>query len=349
MAVAGALMGVLGLYLALVFGYGGSRGPGMGHEVDLDWPAGLSADEAAERLAAAGLVSNPRLFALYLRATGAGSNLRAGHHLLSDDMSPRALVRRMQRVPVQERVKVTVPEGFTRFDIAKRLMAAQVCSAQAFLEATTDTSLLAQLGIEADSAEGYLFPATYEFAPDSEPAQVVGRMKGEFDKRFERLARDNAMGVETLRTSMGWAMPQIITLASMVEKEAAQDDERPLIASVFLNRLRDPAFTPKRLQSDPTSAYGCLVMPDRIGSCHAFGGRVTPEMNADDTNPYTTYRHEGLPPGPIANPGEKSIQAVLVPAESRFLYFVARGAGRHVFSETYAQHNQAVHRQQHVE
>jgi UPF0755 protein len=348
MAVAGALIGALALYLALVLGYGGSRGPGAGREIDLEWPAGLSPDEAAERLAAAGLVSNPRLFALYLRATGAGSNLRAGHHLLSDDMSPRTLVRRMQRAPVQERAKITVPEGFTRFDIAKRLVASKVCSAEAFLDATTDAGLLSQLGIEADSAEGYLFPATYDFSLDTEPAQVVTRMKAEFDKRFERLARDNAMGADALRTSMGWTTLQIVTLASMVEKEAAQDDERPLIASVFLNRLRDPTFTPKRLQSDPTSAYGCLVMPDRIGSCRAFGGRVTPEMNADDTNPYTTYRHEGLPPGPIANPGEKSIQAVLVPAESRYLYFVARGSGRHVFSETYAQHNQAVHRQQHA-
>jgi UPF0755 protein len=349
MAVAGAFMGALGLYLALVLGYGGRHGPGTGREVDVDWPAGLSADEAAERLAAVGLVESPRLFALYLRATGAGSNLRPGHHLLSDDMSPRTLVRRMQRVPVQERAKVVVPEGFTRFDIARRLQTMKVCSAQAFLEATTDPGLLAQLGIEADSAEGFLFPATYEFQLDMEPSQVITRMKAEFDKRYERIARDNAMGAETLRTTMGWSVPQIVTLASIVEKEAALDDERPLIASVFLNRLRDPTFTPKRLQSDPTSAYGCLVMPDRIGSCRGFGGRATPEINADDTNPYTTYRHEGLPPGPIANPGEKSIAAVLVPAESHYLYFVAKGAGRHAFSETLAQHNQAVHRQQHAE
>jgi UPF0755 protein len=349
MAVAGAFVGALALYLLLVLGYGGSHGPGTGREIDLDWPAGLSADEAADRLAAAGLISNPRLFALYLRATGGGSNLRTGHHLLSDDMSPRTIVRRMQRLPVQERAKVLVPEGFTRFDIAKRLQASKVCSAEAFLEATTDSGLLGQLGIAGDSAEGYLFPATYEFQLDTEPSQVVSRMKAEFDKRYERLARDNAMGAENLRASMGWTTPQIVTLASMIEKEAAHDDERPIIASVFLNRLRDPAFTPKRLQSDPTSAYGCLAMPDRIGSCRSFSGRVTPDMNADDTNPYTTYRHEGLPPGPIANPGEKSLQAVLVPAESRFLYFVAKGGGRHAFSETYAQHNQVIRRQQHVE
>jgi UPF0755 protein len=345
MAVGGALFGALALYVALVLGYGLSKGPGSGREVELDWPAGLSASESADRLVAAGLVSNARLFALYLRATGASSNLRPGHHLLSDDMSPHALVRRMLRVPVLERAKVAIPEGFTRFDVAKRLQSAKICSAEAFLEATVDAGLLASLGIPGESAEGYLFPATYDFQLDMEPSQVIARMKAEFDKRYERLSRDNAMGAETLRSKMGWSTAEIVTLASIVEKEAAHDDERPLIASVFLNRLRDPSFTPKRLQSDPTSAYGCYAMPDRISSCHAFSGRVTPEMNADDTNPYTTYRHDGLPPGPIANPGEKSLQAVLVPAETRYLYFVARGAGRHVFSETYAQHNQAIHRQ----
>jgi UPF0755 protein len=328
--------------LTLVLGYGGSRGPGDGREVDFDWPSGLSADEAAQRLAAAGLVSSPHLFSLYLRATGASSDLRPGRHLLTDDLSPRVLVRRMQRAPVQEHAKIAVPEGFNRFDIGKRLQNAKICSAKAFVDATADAELLGQLGITGESAEGYLFPATYEFSLDSEPSQVVARMKAEFDKRYERLTRDNAMGTDALHTRMGWGTAEIVTLASIVEKEAAVDEERPIIASVFLNRLKDPTFTPKRLQSDPTSAYGCLSMPERINSCRSYNGRVTPEMNADDTNPYTTYRHEGLPPGPIANPGEKSIQAVLVPAESHYLYFVARGEGHHTFSETYAQHNEAI-------
>jgi UPF0755 protein len=327
-----------------VLGYGRSRGPGSGREVTLEWPAGLGPDETADRLAAAGLVAHPRLFAIYLRAVAAGGSFRAGHHLLSDDMSPRTLVRRMQRVPVQERAKIIVPEGFTRFDVARRLENAKICAAKAFLEATTDGTLLAELGISGESAEGYLFPATYEFTLDSEPSQVVSRMKAEFDKRYERLTRDNAAGAEAIKTRMGWTTTEIVIMASMIEREAAHDDERPLIASVFLNRLTSPTFAPKRLQSDPTSAYGCLSMPERISSCRAFAGRVTPEMNADESNPYTTYRHEGLPPGPIANPGEKSIQAVLVPAESRYLYFVARGEGRHTFSETYAQHNQAIQR-----
>jgi UPF0755 protein len=332
------------IYITLVVGYGNSRGPGAGRDVDLDLPSGATATEVADRLDAAGLVRRPTLFALYLRATGGASQLRSGRHFLSDDLSPRAMVRRMQRSPSQEKAKVAIPEGYTRFDIARRLQAAHICAARAFLEATNDADLLAELKIPGDSAEGYLFPATYELPLDSDPSQVVTRMVTEFGKRYERLTRDNAMGTEALRQKMSWGQAEIVNLASIVEKEAAVDEERPLIASVFLNRLTDPTFNPKRLQSDPTSAYGCLAMPERISSCRSYSGRITPEMNADDTNPYTTYRHEGLPPGPIANPGEKSLQAVLVPAETRHLYFVARGGGHHTFSDTYAQHNEAIRR-----
>jgi UPF0755 protein len=342
--IAVLLLAGAAVYLALVFWYGASRGPSAGREVDLEWPSGLSAEDAADRLEAAGLVKHSRMFALYLRATGAAVSLRPGRHFLTDDLSPRALVRRMQRAPMQERARILVPEGYTRFDIAKRLHNSKVCSARGFLDATVDRDLLTQLRVPSDSAEGYLFPATYDFALDSEPSLVVTRMKAEFDKRYERLVRDNAMGAETLRERMGWGTAEIVTMASIVEKEAMLDEERPLIASVFLNRLTDPAFHPRRLQSDPTSAYGCLAMPERITSCRSYNGRVTPEMNTDDTNPYTTYRHEGLPPGPIANPGEKSIQAVLVPAEARYLYFVTKGGGHHAFSETFAQHHEAIRR-----
>ena len=137
-------------------------------------------------------------------------------------------------------------------------------------------------------------------------------------------------------------MSEVVTLASLIEKEAAVDDERPIIASVFLNRLRDATFVPRRLQSDPASAYGCIAVPETAASCRTFTGKVTHEMNADDGNPYNTYRHDGLPPGPIANPGEKSLAAVLAPPDTHYFYFVARGENRHTFSETYAQHNEAI-------
>ena len=126
-----------------------------------------------------------------------------------------------------------------------------------------------------------------------------------------------------------------------MEKEARVPSEQPLIAGVFLNRLRDPAFKPKRLQADPTVAYGCVVQPN-LPSCAQFDGRrVTRTMTGDPNNPYNTYRHAGLPPGPIANPGLGALRAVLAPAVHDYLYFVASGAGAHAFSRTLADHNEA--------
>ena len=128
----------------------------------------------------------------------------------------------------------------------------------------------------------------------------------------------------------------------MVEKEAAVDDERGLIAGVFLNRLLFDDFRPKLLQSDPTSGYGCLAAPEEAPSCATYKGKITPALNRDRLNRYSTYTNEGLPPGPIANPGERSIRAVLDPTPSRFLFFVAAGGGRHKFSETLEEHNKAI-------
>ncbi|MEO8800208.1 MAG: endolytic transglycosylase MltG, partial [Polyangiaceae bacterium] len=135
---------------------------------------------------------------------------------------------------------------------------------------------------------------------------------------------------------------EIVTLASMVEKEAAADEERPMIASVFLNRLRDPKFTPKVLQCDPTAAYGCLAQAPPPVSCATFTGKITHDMVADPTNMYNTYKHEGLPPGPIASPGAKALDAVMAPSETHYFYFVAKGGGHHTFSETYAAHVAAI-------
>src|SRR5262249_6208505 len=133
-------------------------------------------------------------------------------------------------------------------------------------------------------------------------------------------------------------------LASVVEKEAARSDELPIIASVFFNRLNDPDFQPLRmLQSDPTAGYGCVALPS-IESCKGFTGRVTPAILRDPGNPYNTYRHPGLPPGLIPNPGLAAIEAVLVPAKTDYLFFVAQGDGRHAFSRTLGEHEAAIRR-----
>jgi UPF0755 protein len=333
---------VVASYVGLVFGYGSLPGPGNGREVELEWPAEpMSPEAVAARLVAAGVVGDPSWFALYLRVTGRSRDIRPGHHLLSDDMSAGAIAKRMQRSLSRGHTKVVLREGMSRFDMAKRLQAARVTGMRAFLAATTDRALLSEIGIPGDSAEGYLFPATYELPLDAEPREIVERLKAELDRRFDRLLRDHATGLAALKATLGWGPREAVILASIVEKEAMVDEERPIIASVFLNRLRDPSFAPRRLQSDPTAGYGCLVRPD-LYACRDYTGRITPEMNADDANPYTTYRHDGLPPGPISCPGEKSLAAVLGPAETRYFFFVARGDGRHTFSETLAQHNEAI-------
>jgi UPF0755 protein len=163
----------------------------------------------------------------------------------------------------------------------------------------------------------------------------------EFDKRWGALVQKHGAGLASLEASLGFGRHEVVTLASMVEKEAAVADERSTIAGVFLNRLLDPTFQPKRLQSDPTAAYGCLVDP-AIPACSTFRGKVTPELLRDPANGYSTYVTHGLPPGPIANPGEASLRAVLEPRSSKYLYFVAKGGGRHTFSESLDAHNAAV-------
>lgn len=331
-----------GLAGALFVVYPASHGPGEGREVELALDGDESPNALAGKLAGAGMIKDARIFALYVRASGSGGRVARGAHLLTDDLSPRELLTRVEKRGAGARAKVIIPEGWTLYDIGKRLASAHVCTKRAFIEAAMDTALLTELRIPGESAEGFLFPATYELPQDSDARDVVRRMKGEFDKRYAVLDERHASGVLDLAESLHWGMREIVILASMIEKEAVVDDERPVIASVFLNRLRDPKFVPRILQCDPTAAYGCSVDPAHIPSCANFTGKIGHELVADPENPYNTYKHEGLPPGPISNPGAKSIEAVMAPGNSRYLYFVAKGGGRHTFSETYGAHAAAV-------
>jgi len=252
------------------------------------------------------------------------------------------VLNRLERRGAATHVRVTFPEGWTRFDMAKRLQANHVCTQKAYLDATEDPALLAELHVDPPSLEGFLFPATYELASDSEGADVARRLKAEFDKRWFGLEQRHPYGVLDLSQTLHWGMREVVILASIIEKEAAVDEERRIIASVFLNRMRDPSFKRKVLQSDPTAGYGCLVAKDKLPACANYAGRITHDMNVDPDNAYSTYTHEGLPPGPIANPGAHSIEAVMSPALTHYLYFVAKGEGRHAFSDTYEGHVAAV-------
>jgi UPF0755 protein len=165
-------------------------------------------------------------------------------------------------------------------------------------------------------------------------------MLGVFHERFDRLKDENREAFDQLAEKRRWSELEIVTLASIVEKETGDAGERPLVASVYFNRLDDADFTPRAmLQADPTAAYGCELDPRP--SCSS-NGRVTPEMLRDPENAYNTYKHPGLPPGPITNPGEAALAAVLKPAKTDYLFFVRAANGRHTFSRTLADHNRAI-------
>lgn len=302
-----------------------------------------SADETAVRLAELGLVARPALFSIYMGWFAPTVRVAPGSHLLRTGLSPRRILQRLGRLASRPSVKVSLPEGYTSFQIADRLQERDVCGAQSFLSAVKDPALLQGLGIAGASAEGYLFPATYELLVDSDPAQVIRQLVLELRKRLSKIDARSQGGLSRLQRQRGWKEREVLTLASMIEREAAVKEERPLIASVFLNRLDDPSFRPVgMLQSDPTAAYGCLAEPAAAPSCAGFTGKVTPEMLRDPANTYNTYRHPGLPPGPVANAGEDAITAVLTPAATSYLYFVADGHGRHRFSRNFEEHRRAI-------
>jgi UPF0755 protein len=304
--------------LTMLLAWASFDGPGQGRRVELDWPRDLlDADRAAQHLTELGLIRSPRLMALYLRLSGVTPE--PGPHLLNDALSPRELLQRLARRTTRASSRVTIPEGWHHLQIGERLDHEQICTAGSFRSAVTDRALLAELGVPAESAEGYLFPASYELGLDSDPKDVIRLLVREAKKRLAKLDREQGGALVRAQRERHLDEHQLVVLASIVEKEARHADERPTIASVFFNRLSDPAFLPQRtLQSDPTAGYGCAVFPERAESCKGYSGQVTPAMLRDTQNRYNTYRHPGLPPGPICNPGEAALAAVLSPAQTDF-------------------------------
>jgi UPF0755 protein len=237
--------------------------------------------------------------------------------------------------------RVLVVEGADVFHVARLLETRNICPAGSFRDAARDRTLLAKFGIDAESVEGYLAPATYEFFHDSPAAEVVQKMLSVRQRELEELRR------RPLPPPLG-SLHEAIIIGSLVEREAQKDDERPRIARVFLNRLVDlRGETRGRLQSDPAAVYGCLAQSPPPSGCEGMrlvesSRTVTPAMLRSDTNSYNTYRKAGLPPGPICNPGRRSLLAALEPAAGDLLYFVADGHGGHHFSATYAEHRHIV-------
>lgn len=342
--VAGVAIGLSAVLVAgalLLFVWSFFAGPGEGRIQHFEIHPNESTGSIAARLQQANLITSPRLFSAYVRVIHPSLDFAVGPHVVRGDLSARELLRRLARAPGRAAAHVVVPEGFNHVQLAERLQQLGVCDAEDFRRAVRDGAHALTLGIPAGSAEGYLFPATYELLTDSTPAAVVTVLVTEAKKRLAKLQAELGPQYAARKAEHGLSPHDIVVLASIVEKEAAKADEKPLIASVFLNRLLDPTFRPLRmLQSDPTASYGCLVQEPPPASCSP--GRPTPAMLRDASNRYNTYRHPGLPPGPIASPGEAAIRAVLSPAKSDYLYFVTQGGGRHRFSRTFAEHRGAI-------
>ncbi len=233
-------------------------------------------------------------------------------------MTPGTVLSKLIRGEVIQ-YPIVIPEGYSIYQIAEILDRAKVCSQKLFLEKAQDPDLIQSLALDGDSLEGYLFPDTYNFPKGLGEEPVIRQMVSRFKTVWGSLARR--------AEEMGLSRRDVVILASMIEKEARDDQERRFIAAVFLNRLNRGMA----LQSDPTAIYGLKEKRSSIT-----------RGDLQRRTPYNTYIVSGLPKGPIANPGFKSLQAVLYPAEVNYLYFVSKNDGTHFFSSTLQEHNSAV-------
>ena len=269
------------------------------------------------------LIASPAKFKMIARINRHDRNIIAGEYALSPAMTPLQILKKLSDGIVKLH-RLSIPEGYAMAQIAEKVEAAGFCDRQTFTRAATDETAVRKLGIDAKTCEGFLFPDTYYFSGDVSPGQIISAMVERFKHVFLPEWKKQAH-------SMGFSILEVVTLASIIEKETGVADERPLISSVFHNRLRQNM----RLASDPTVIYDILN----------FDGNLTRKHLTTPT-PYNTYIIKGLPPGPIASPGAASLHAALFPADTEYLYFVAKPDRTHYFSKTLEEHNRAVRKYQ---
>ncbi len=272
----------------------------------------------AELLQDKGIIRSRLWFTVLAEVTGSVDKIKAGEYELSASMLPSQILNKLARGDFIAHM-VTIPEGYNVYQIADVLEEARLVTREEFLSKVFDQTLLASYGFAGPSFEGYLFPDTYAWWRNMKAQDIVHKMA----TRFKRLYSQK---YERQAKKQGLSMREVVTLASIVEKESGRPEERPLIAAVFRNRLHRRM----RLQADPTVIYGL----------RNFNGDLT-KSDLQKATAYNTYVVDGLPPGPIACPGESAIRAVLNP-KGKYLYFVSRNDGSHYFSRTLAEHNRAV-------
>ncbi len=279
--------------------------------------------EIAQTLRDAGVIQSRWTFLALAYMQGSLTRLQAGEYEFSHGVSILEILRKLEAGRIVTHL-VTIPEGFTAQDIARLLAGERLADADRFIALVKDAKFAEGVGVPAPTLEGYLFPDTYRLTRGMGEEEILRIMVA----RFRQTAPKN---IDEQAQRLGLDAHSLVTLASLIEKEAKLNSERPLVAGVFYNRLRRNM----PLQSDPTAVYGAA------GPRH----RIT-RRDLHRRSPYNTYLKAGLPPGPIANPGLASLKAALNPARTSFLYFVAKNDGSHFFSRTLEQHAQAVRKYQ---
>jgi len=291
---------------------------------------GYSTRRIATELKNAGVIRSKEAFVLW-HYWHHGRTLKAGEYLFEKPANIIDIQKRLRRGDVYFHT-VVVPEGFTMFDIAHAIADAGLGSADEFLKVTqSDTSLIADLDPSAHSLEGYLFPDTYQFSR----MMSVQEMAAAMVKQFRQVALQiglvpNPANAIIDAPNYSYSMHQIVTIASIVEKETAVADERPIVASVYYNRLEKHMA----LDADPSIIYAELLAGTYAGALH--------HADMQFQSPYNTYRNAGLPPGPIGNPGKSALEAAMHPAQTDYFYFVADAQGHHRFARTIEEHNKNV-------
>jgi len=280
---------------------------------------GAGSAEIGRRLFDAQVVSDARLFRVALLWTGQGRDLKAGEYRFDGPLSPLDVIDVLVRGDVYAR-RITFPEGLTIEEMSKLYESHDFGSARDFVTAAKNIERIKDLDPNATDLEGYLFPETYALPRGTPASRLIDAMVDRF-----RVVYDDRMRASA--AAQGLTTRQVVTIGSLVEKETGKADERPIVGAVYRNRLR----IGMPMQADPTIVYA-------LEKAHRYNGNIRREDLALES-PYNTYKYPGLPPGPIASPGKASLEGVLFPTDTPYLYFVSRNDGSHVFAQTLAQHN----------
>jgi UPF0755 protein len=297
-----------------------------GAEQFVEIPQGAGSRVIGERLVESGVIRDFNTYRLELWLSGQGRHLKAGEYRFDRPMTPLDVIDKIARGDVYV-ITVTFPEGLSIAEMAKIFEAHGLGTAASFVKASKDAAPIHDLDPAAKDLEGYLFPETYALPRNADAAKLVRLMTGRFDHIFGPELRQAA-------AARNLTVRQAVTLASIVEKETAKAEERPLVSAVYTTRLR----IGMPLQCDPTVIYA-------LTKAGRYNGNIHKEDLQFDS-PYNTYRYPGLPPGPIASPGRASLEAAVHPADADYLYFVSRNDGSHEFAKTLDEHNRNVQKYQ---